>query len=263
MRRLSPGFVCLALLALACAPAPRAARPPPPGQPSVRVLTYNVNFGIPGEPGVIATIRRADADLVLLQETNPAWETELRAALGGDYPWMEFHHQPAAGGLAVLARQPFEVKEYLPAASGWFPAARLVARTPLGPVQVLNVHLRPPFASGEGYISGYMRSRGVRRAEIAAFHARLDPRLPTLVVGDFNEDEGGRAVRFLAARGFRSVLPEYAPGVVTWRWPTSLGTLRARLDHIACDGRLEPLAARVLQGGESDHLAVLATFVRR
>jgi len=264
MRTHTAALVCLlAPLALACAPAPRTPRLPPPDQPRVKVLTYNVNFGIPGESGVVETIRRADADLVLLQETTPTWEAELRASLAAAYPWMEFHHGRGAGGLAVLARQPFDVREYLPAASGWFPAVRLVARTPLGPLQVLNVHLRPPFASGEGYISGYIRSRGIRQAEIASFHARLDPRLPTIVVGDFNEDEGGRAVRFLTSRGFTTVLPEFEPGVKTWRWHTSLGTLRARLDHIACDGRLEPLEARTVPGGESDHLAVLATFVAR
>jgi endonuclease/exonuclease/phosphatase (EEP) superfamily protein YafD len=267
MRRYATGLVCLLAAStltwgLACAPAPRTPRPVPPGQPHLTVLTYNVNFGIPGEPGVVETIRGAAADLVLLQETTPAWEAELRAALRANYPWMEFHHEPGAGGLGVLARRPFEVKEYLPAPSGWFPAARVVARTALGPVQVLNVHLRPPFAGGEGYVSGYLKSRDTRRAEIAAFHARLDPRLPTLVVGDFNEDEGGRAVRFLAERGLRSVLPDFQPRGRTWRWHTSLGTLRARLDHIACDARLEPLAARIVVGGESDHLAVLATFVR-
>jgi endonuclease/exonuclease/phosphatase (EEP) superfamily protein YafD len=262
MRSPSAALVCLlAIAALACAPAPRAPRLPPAGQPHVTVLTYNVNFGIPGEPGVLETIRRAGADLVLLQETTPEWEETLRAGLGAVYPWMEFHHDRGAGGLAVLSRQPFEVKEYLPAPSGWFPAARLVARSPLGPLQVLNVHLRPPFAGGEGYVSGYIRSRAIRQSEIAAFHARLDPRLPTLVVGDFNEDEGGRAVRFLAGRGFTTVLPAFEPRGKTWRWHTSLGTLRARLDHIACDGRLEPLGARIVAGGESDHLAVLATFV--
>jgi len=254
-------LVCLLAATLACAPAPRAPRLPSPGQPHVTVLTYNVNFGIPGEAGVVETIRRAGADLVLLQETTSAWEEELRASLGAAYPWMEFRHERGAGGLAVLARRPFEVKEYLPAPSGWFPAVRLVARTPLGPIQVLNVHLRPPFGP-EGYASGYIRSRGVRRAEIAAYHARLDPRLPTVVAGDFNESEGGRAVRYLAERGFTTVLPAFDPRGTTWRWPTSLGTLRARLDHIACDGRLEPVAARILPGGESDHLAVLATFVR-
>jgi endonuclease/exonuclease/phosphatase (EEP) superfamily protein YafD len=262
MRLKTVGFICLlAATTLACAPSPRPPQAPPRGRPHVSVLTYNVNFGLAGAPGVIDVIRRADADLVLLQETTPAWEAELRARLGVAYPWMEFHHRPGAGGLGVLARRPFEVKEYLPASSGWFPAARLVAQTPLGPLQVLNVHLRPPLASGGGYGGGYLRSRDVRRAEIAAFHARLDPRWPTLVVGDFNEEEGGRAVRFLADRGLRTVLPEFQPRGKTWRWHTSLGTLRARLDHIAADRRLEALQARVIAGGESDHLAVLATFV--
>ena len=75
MRSKVAGFVCLlAATALACAPAPRPPQAPPRGRPHVTVLTYHVNFGLAGEPGVIDVIRRADADLVLLQETTPAWE---------------------------------------------------------------------------------------------------------------------------------------------------------------------------------------------
>ncbi len=57
--------------------------------------------------------------------------------------------------------------------------------------------------------------------------------LPTLFVGDFNESDGGRAIAFLAERGFRSALPEFAPGQTTWRWNTSLGTC----NDFACSHR--------------------------
>jgi len=260
--RLRTAAVCLlAAPILACAPAARPPESPPRDRPRLTVLTYNVNFGLAGAPGVLGVIERTAADLVLLQETTPEWEAALRARLAAKYAHMEFHHAAGAGGLAVLGRRRFEIRGYLAAPSGWFPAALLVAETPLGPLQVLNVHLRPPFGGGAGYVSGYFGTRDVRRREIAAFYTRLDPRLPTLVVGDFNEDEDGRAVRFLADRGLRTVLPEFQPRVTTWRWATSLGTLTKRLDHIACDRRLRPLVARVIPGGESDHLAVAATFV--
>jgi len=58
------------------------------------------------------------------------------------------------------------------------------------------------------------------------------------------------------------VLPEYAPNAKTWRWQVGALHLSAQLDHIAYDAALEPLDAAVLQRGESDHLPVVATFVR-
>ena len=47
----------------------------------------------------------------------------------------------------------------------------------------------------------------------------------------------------------------------TWRWTTSVGTLHRQLDHIEHDDRLVAVAGRVLPGGNSDHLAVVADFV--
>jgi hypothetical protein len=38
--------------------------------------------------------------------------------------------------------------------------------------------------------------------------------------------------------------------------------LSAQLDHIAYDGGLEPLSARVLRTGRSDHFPVRAVFTR-
>ena len=66
----------------------------------------------------------------------------------------------------------------------------------------------------------------------------------------------------LLDRGMANTLPDFAPGAPTWRWRTSLGTLRTTLDHVLYDDRLEPLSAQTLQAGRSDHLPVVAVFVR-
>src|SRR5258705_5225817 len=65
--------------------------------PNLRMMTYNVNFGGAGMELALAAIAEADADLVCLQETTPAWEQELRGALAGIYPRMEFRHTGGAG----------------------------------------------------------------------------------------------------------------------------------------------------------------------
>ncbi len=256
--------VCLyAASSWACASAPLAPRAAPEGVPTFAVATYNVNFGLGGDPEGVAAIRRTRAQVVLLQETTPAWERALRAALSRRYPFMAFRHAGAAGGLGILSRHPFDDGDLIAPTVGWFPAWRVVVHSPVGDVQVLNVHLRPPVSDGGSFVSGYFSTPSLRRAEIASFFPALEPSLPTLVAGDFNEDEGGHAARWLEARGFRSVLPQYRPGDKTWRWALGFLPLSARLDHVFFDARLEPLEARVVKAGRSDHLPVFAAFVRR
>jgi endonuclease/exonuclease/phosphatase (EEP) superfamily protein YafD len=258
--RVPPLPTLLLVAALACTPRPaRTPQPAGPG-PSLRVMTYNVNYGIAGDAETIALIRDSHADVVFLQETSAGWQQALDAAVAGVYPQRAFHHWAGAGGLGVLSRVPIEDGGLLlPEGEGWFPGWRLVVRTSFGPVQVLSVHLHPPVSEGGSFVAGYFTTASTREAEIARFYAHLDPALPTLVVGDFNEADG-RAVRYLTARGLRSALPEFHPKAITWTWPTSVMTLRDRLDHVFYDARLEPLSAEVLAHGQSDHFPIVAVL---
>jgi endonuclease/exonuclease/phosphatase family metal-dependent hydrolase len=252
----------------------------------VRVLTYNVNYGLAGDADTLAAIVGTGADLILLQETTPAWERILRRALSAQYPHMTFHHRGGAGGQAMLSRLPVRAVEfYPPAGEGWFPAGRIVVETAFGPLQALNVHLRPPVSDGGSFLSGYFTTRRVRAQEIEVFFARLDPALPTLVAGDFNEEPDGRVTAFLTSKGMITALPRFAPRsqsvepskgstppttgsggqsppspTWTWRWDTGVGTLHKQLDHVVHDRRLEPRSVTVLDAGRSDHLPVLAVI---
>lgn len=250
----------LALLLLASCSGQRMPVEPEPGTAHVRVMTYNVNYGLAGDEGAVEAIRAGDADIVLLQETTPEWEEALREALGTQYPHMSFRHCCGAGGLAVLSREPFEEKSYVDSPSGWFPALIVIAESDIGQIQVMNVHLHPPVSESGSIVSGYFSTPNVRLEEISSFYEHLDPDMPTLVGGDFNEKEWGKAASFLETRGFTSVLPEYHPKQRTWRWMTSVGEIDSRLDHIMYDERLEPLDSWVLEEGRSDHLPVVAVF---
>jgi endonuclease/exonuclease/phosphatase family metal-dependent hydrolase len=251
----------LLITALACARSPiRTAKTAGPG-PSLKVMTYNVNFGIPGDASTIRAIRESGADVVFLQETNARWEEALWSTTSDIYPLTAFHHWGGAGGLGVLSRLPFDDGGLIrPEGDGWFPGWRLIVTTAFGPVQVLSVHLHPPVSEGGSFVAGYFTTGGVRKGEMERFVAHLDPALPTLIVGDFNEADG-QAMRFLASRGLRSALPEFKPHANTWHWPTSVMTFRERLDHIVYDPRLEPLMAEVLYQGRSDHYPVISVLV--
>jgi endonuclease/exonuclease/phosphatase family metal-dependent hydrolase len=163
--------------------------------------------------------------------------------------------------MAVLSKRPL-TSEKLRNPSGWFPALRVVTDTPLGRVQALCVHLHPPVTEGGSWVGGYLTTGPVRRAELEEFLESLDPALPTLVAGDFNEGTSGDALELLEANGLRTALPEFHPGAKTWHWPVA-GSLEltGQLDHVAYGAELEPVDAAVQRVGNSDHFPVTVTFV--
>ena len=260
-RRVTGALVAVTLLACA---RPPLERPTAPRGPAIRVLTYNVNFGLAGDSETLAAIRGAGADLVLLQETNAAWERALRAALSADYPFSSFKNRGGAGGMAILSRLPLLETEFLPpVGDGWFPAARVVVDGPFGRLQALSVHLRPPVSDGGSFVSGHFTTPAVRSREMSSFFASLAAAYPTIVAGDFNEEEDGEAVKFLLAHGMLSALRRYAPEQPTWSWPSPLGTLHRQLDHVFYDSRLDVVSAEVREVGRSDHYPVIAVVVAR
>jgi endonuclease/exonuclease/phosphatase (EEP) superfamily protein YafD len=226
---------------------------------ALAVVTWNVNFGLVGTDDDATTLADLAPDIVLLQETTPAWERWAERELKELLPHQEFWHHPAAGGLAILSRFPVSPDAVMPSPVGWFPGWRVVVHTPHGPVQTLNVHLHPPVSDDGSWVKGYFTTGSQRRDELLRFAETLDPALPTVVAGDFNEPSGP-ATAVLRDAGFHCALDEMAPGSATWRWPTPLGDLNGNLDHIYYDPALEPLDAWVVPAGRSDHFPVVALF---
>jgi endonuclease/exonuclease/phosphatase family metal-dependent hydrolase len=229
------------------------------------LMTYNLNYGNPDLGATLDAIEAADADIVLLQEVSDAWRDALLARFDRRYPHHKVHlHTRHAGGLAVLSKLPIERDELWAAPSGtgaWFPAQRLVVTTAFGPLQLLNVHLRPALDRGS-WIRGFMTTPVVRRAEIAAHWARLDHALPTVVAGDFNEDPTGRAVDYLTAQGLRRIA---TAGPTTWHYEVTsrrqtFDLLKMDIDHVMADARLTARDAHVLAAGTSDHRPVVVTL---
>ena len=72
----------------------QAMQPAAPAQNQLRVMSYNVNFGIAGDPPSIAALAGAHPDIVVLQETNEVWEHALVDALGTRVPHRRFRSPP-------------------------------------------------------------------------------------------------------------------------------------------------------------------------
>ncbi|MBN8456339.1 MAG: endonuclease/exonuclease/phosphatase family protein [Verrucomicrobia bacterium] len=255
--------VCFLLAVLgSCAPVRRPDFSPPP--PNFRVVTYNVNWGCPKPDAVTAYLRDSGADFVFLQETHPDWEHRIAADLGSTYPHRIFHHEGGAGGIAVLSKSPLLNQRILPAKAGWFPALLVETKSPLGRVQCLNVHLRPPLGEdGSVSASGYLKAPSVHRHELAAFVTAVPNGQPCLIAGDFNEHEDKAGVAYLSTIGFSDALSEFDTTTATWTWPVFPGiTLKNRYDHILFRGPLRCAGAKVVPVHASDHHPVAAVFTR-
>ncbi|MCB9597066.1 MAG: endonuclease/exonuclease/phosphatase family protein [Sandaracinaceae bacterium] len=249
----------LALLLSGCvARAPAHAAP----APTLTVATYNLNYGIAGDPATMATLASSEADVLLLQEVSPAWRRALRRELAARWPHRcVARSEWPAGGAAILSREPLRACARSSSPVGFFPAIAATVDTAVGSVRVVGIHLRPARA-GLGVLEDLPELPSDHRAELAAHLAALvDPALPTVFAGDFNEGDGEGAVGELATRGYASALAENAPDAATWRWPLLLMSIEKRLDHVLYDPRrLRCVDARVLRGGRSDHFAVVARF---
>ncbi|MDP2343189.1 MAG: endonuclease/exonuclease/phosphatase family protein [Deltaproteobacteria bacterium] len=252
-------LIVVVVVVAGCA-GPQLARAPEPEEASARLFSWNVNFGLAGDPAALELIANSGADVVLLQETNEEWERAIRGRLRTVYPHMEFHHCCRAGGLAVLSKGKIVDVEVLPAVS-WFPALRAVVDTPIGPVETLNVHLRPPFGDDGGVVSGWFETPAVREQEMLAFATALEEHTGSVVVGDFNEDEG-RAISALQERGYVDALPLFWPEQPTWHWPIAGVDVKLRLDHVFVRaGRLEVIDVHVEEAGGSDHFPMVAVLI--
>lgn len=269
MPRVSTVPALLAVVA-ACGREPSASprRPDDGDQPGqLRVVTYNVNFGVSGDPAGVEAVARAKPDLVLFQETTDGWERALVRGLGDRLP--HHHFDPtdtrfAAGGMGVMARWPIvSVEKLPPPPGGLFFAHRVVVDAPGGNVQLLNLHLRPPMSDEGSWVVGFFSTRADREREARAYLPRLDPALPTIVAGDFNEQEDGLAFAAFQGAGFTSALAQHQPDAITWQWPLADGlTLKLRLDHVLHDRHFRAIAARTVEAGRSDHLPVWADLER-
>ncbi|MEJ7602972.1 MAG: endonuclease/exonuclease/phosphatase family protein [Kofleriaceae bacterium] len=68
-----------AALLVLCACATGGDGTPLPENPArLRVLTYNMNFGVAGDRAGVDAIASAAPDIAVLQETNDEWERAIR-----------------------------------------------------------------------------------------------------------------------------------------------------------------------------------------
>jgi endonuclease/exonuclease/phosphatase family metal-dependent hydrolase len=226
----------------------------------LKIVSYNVNWGFVKPENVAVFLREVDADIIFLQETHHYWEVFLKKQLAGRYRYSVFEERGGAGGIAIMSKYRLGKVELVEPKTGWFPSLFAEAQTPIGLLQLLNVHLKPPLSNeGSVEISAYYRTPNIHIKEIKEYTAIVDFSKPLVIAGDFNEDENGRAVRWLIDKGFMDALSAFDQYSKTWEWEIFSGIkIKNRYDHILFSKELNCTGARVVKVDASDHMPVIA-----
>jgi endonuclease/exonuclease/phosphatase family metal-dependent hydrolase len=236
---------------------------PDPGAPSLVLLTWNLHFEVSGDRAGSRVIRDAGADLVLLQETNPWWQARLETDLADLYPYREWVDAGLNGGIGLMSRTPLTDVESLPSPVGWFPALRAVTSGPLGPIQVLGVHLHPPVSERGSFLTGAFTTRDDRLREICDHRCAVLPGIPAVIAGDFNAGPWEPAIRDLGEEGWHDAVAVAHPFAPTWRGRVrGILPFAAQLDHVLVPPGLCAVDVRILHDGPSDHWPVRVVLQR-
>jgi len=238
-----------------CAPLPKKSV-----GPSLRIATYNVNNGN-NSAALVSTLAQINADILCLQEADE-FQDAYRQALTNTFPYIYIkpsESNPGAG-YAFLSKFPGHEIAWIKS-NDWFGGWIVKFETPLGPIQILNVHLHPP-VKYRSWIKGYFLTRQDRLREIQEFFPAAEHDTPLIVAGDFNDTSHSRAIRFLRRKGFTDALPRFDHTSPTWTWRIGPLKLRRRIDHLVYSPQLDCISAEVKPIGSSDHFPVLGTFVQ-
>lgn len=225
------------------------------GDGKLRVLTYNVARGTLGSPAELLDILKgADADLILLQETNflrPEDGEALRRGLSGyavhsGYEVSTFSRLPVLGSETYA--QPGSRRTTL----------ETRVRVQGQEVRVMNVHLGTVLVSSalRGDWERVRATHAVRAAQVGRLcELARSSSGPLLVGGDFNTPPRGQLYRRLkgclgpdaheaAGRG---------PG---WTFPS----LFLRIDHFFARGLKATRSTALGEARASDHLPLLVEY---
>jgi endonuclease/exonuclease/phosphatase family metal-dependent hydrolase len=235
---------------------------------SLVVASYNMNYGISDKGALdeyVRIIRKCGADVLAVQEGNPALYAHLKTALSKDYPHMKFYPGPAACGFGWLSRKPLLNPAMLPKSAGWFGTPMVQVMVGGRTVQLVNVHLMatvpPKDANTATMLTLLAKTEAVRAKEIRFIQSKLPPRMPVVMLGDLNSISSMYAPTFLTGMGFTdsfaSVTAE-ADSRPSWHWRQGKAAWQLRLDYIWHDRNFKTLSGRIVAEGPSDHYPVVS-----
>lgn len=256
-RRSTAGvLIGLTLLGLGC-----VAKPEFTGR--VTVLTYDADDQAYLTSDMASLIRKANADVVCVQEARDGWCRDFKRQFREEYPESLFAKQGIIN-FDIMSQPAFFSKYALhpvqyvrPLEKGWTRSWIVEADTPAGPVQIANVVLESVTGGLTGRGAGFFGFPKVHEREVDGILDKLPADAPTMIVGNFNGNATDPGVQRARERGFSDALTQFDSTTPTWRGTNFGASVSGQRDHILCSSHFEPVSACVLSTDKSGHSPVL------
>ncbi|TWU02634.1 endonuclease/exonuclease/phosphatase family protein [Stieleria varia] len=235
---------------------------------SIRVATYNLNWGNRRGDQVLDAIRTADPDLVCFQETTVQSERFLREHLVATYP--HFHsvgHDGRYAGerFAFASKTELSDLKFTPPSAGLFGFYSAQLNRSGKAVHLVNVHLTPFQINRGSGLRDAMKALSTTEKkhvlEIERIVETIDSDQPTIVLGDFNSISTFEAPKLLAEKGLVDAYAanhDEADTHPTWSWPTQPLPLLLRIDYIFHSRHFRSIDSKIIHREGSDHSLVVA-----
>jgi endonuclease/exonuclease/phosphatase (EEP) superfamily protein YafD len=226
--------------------AAQAARSfPTSGQPTYRLLQYNLRWNHPEPDRVLKMIRHVQPDVLTFDEVSPMWAKAL-ATLNGEYPFQVICDTRRYGSI-ILSRRPLVETGKERCFDRGSLAVAAVDFDGL-PVEIGSIHLNWPWPYGQ--------ARQLDRLEGAI--GDLDD--TAILAGDFNAATWSAAVRRVAKVGKLTLIEGIGPTWIDYALPRSMRWAGLPIDNIMYKGAVRPVSARTIEDAGSDHWPVLLEF---
>jgi endonuclease/exonuclease/phosphatase (EEP) superfamily protein YafD len=243
-------------------------RVPDAAGPRLVVLAYNALGYNLNAAETVRVVREAGADVVALQELNPATAAAIERDLAGVYPFRWLEPREGVSGAGLLSKFPMVLGTPLPDID-WV-GRPLVAELEVGGSRVTVIRFHA--ASGPGHL----RRRERQAAQLAAFARSHDG--PLVLAGDLNATDQHRAYALITSElhdawrvagwGWGHTFPgpptrrqggsrPVVLGVPAPMWLIRVDYVFYSSDLAALDAHLAPFSAT------SDHRGVVATLALR
>ena len=214
------------------------------GEDNLCIVSANLFYENVQATHLIEELLAYNADLLLLQEYTPAWDSLFKSR--SSYPYVLKSPRSDPRGRAIFSKYPLAEDETLKRVD--IMGARVNMRDRC--FDILNVHFYPP---GFVYYEEHVEQRNLLLGQLDAFKSK-----DMIIAGDFNATEHSGFYNEMASV-FVDSFKEAGRGFGA-TWPNFAGLSFIRIDHLFHSDRFECIRIDRGEGRGSDHRPVIAEF---
>lgn len=227
----------------------------------ITVMSYNLFFKNKNYDQSIYIIKKANPDILILQELTPTWASKIDNTLGELYKYKLTEALIGTHGIGIYSKYEISNQEFLSNSTNK-PFAQIVNLIIENKsIQLINTHLASPAIAVENidkFFSLFRANYQIRKEQIINLNELADNQKYDcqLLVGDLNTLHSEPIFKRLKFKWVNS-----SNGLLRWlkfNFPNSSKIIPiVTLDYILGRGKLKFIESKVIEGGSSDHLAIM------